>query len=244
MNVMSKPLSNNQIDKLGERLKAGDPGDEDVTMLSAYRNSFAEAANLVADKVRELSGLPVAIRSLKTTLSIVAKLKRDGVKQLSAMQDIGGCRVTVTNLIEQDELTVKLMSAFPDAKLYDRVAKPSHGYRAKHLVVKVYGRRIEIQVRTIAQHCWAQMSEMTADAYGQNLKYGVIPATHYPTLEAAMQFLLNALLDSSEASADADRRGVAPDLLLALHEEMLQRSVKHYEQNKSIIAKAKEFKLL
>lgn len=173
MSISLVSFSNNQIDKLGERLKAGSPSDEDLTMLSAYRNSFAEAANLVADKVRELSGLPVAIRSLKTTLSIVAKLKRDGVKQLSAMQDIGGCRVTVVNLADQNELTEKLMSAFPDAKLYDRVLRPSNGYRAKHLVVKAHSKRIEIQVRTFWQNQWALISERLADFYGQEIKYGM-----------------------------------------------------------------------
>ncbi len=166
-------FSNNQIDKLGERLKAGSPSDEDVTMLSSYRSSFFDAAKAVADTVREISGLEVTARSLKTTLSIVAKLKRDGVKQLSSMQDIGGCRVTVRNLTEQDELVEKLLKAYPDAKLYDRVAKPSHGYRAKHLVVKANERRIEIQVRTKLQHQWALLSEAIADVFGQNLKYGV-----------------------------------------------------------------------
>jgi putative GTP pyrophosphokinase len=168
----SPNLSNNQIDKLGERLKAGSPSDEDLDMLSAYRNSFAEPANTVANAVRELSGIKVAVRSLKTTLSIVAKLRRDGVKQLSAMQDIGGCRVTVDNLTMQDELVEKLMIAFSDAKLYDRVAKPSHGYRAKHLVVKLAGKRIEIQVRTVMQNNWALLSESLADQWGQNIKYG------------------------------------------------------------------------
>ncbi len=176
MKSASPNLSNNQIDKLGERLKTGSASDanfvEDVTMLSSYRNSFAEPAKAVADKVREVSGLEVTSRSLKTTLSIVAKLRRDGVKQLSAMQDIGGCRVTVGNLAAQNELTEKLMSVFPDAKLYDRVAKPSHGYRAKHLVVKVDGKRIEIQIRTRFQHLWALLSEDMADMFGQEIKYG------------------------------------------------------------------------
>jgi putative GTP pyrophosphokinase len=173
MTAVLKPFSNNQIDMLGERLKVGDPSDEDVTMLSAYRNSFYDAAKSVADTVREISGLEVTARPLKTTLSIVAKLKRDGVKQLSAMQDIGGCRVTVSNLTAQDDLIGKLMAAFPDAKLYDRVAKPSHGYRAKHLVVKVDGRRIEIQVRTYLQNHWALISERAADVFGQEIKYGL-----------------------------------------------------------------------
>jgi putative GTP pyrophosphokinase len=164
-------LSNNQIDKLGERLKLGSPSDEDLTTLSNYRNSFAAVANTVANVVREISRLEVTVRS-KSTKSIVEKLKRDGVKQLSSMQDIGGCRVTVSNLTEQDELVEKLLKAYPDAKLYDRVAKPSHGYRAKHLVVKQLGQRIEIQVRTTAQHEWALISESVADKFGQNIKYG------------------------------------------------------------------------
>jgi ppGpp synthetase/RelA/SpoT-type nucleotidyltranferase len=173
MDKLSQSLSNNQIDKLGERLKAGHPSDEDVVFLSAYRNSFYDSAKSVADKVRVISGLVVTTRALKTTLSIVAKLKRDGIKKLSAMQDIGGCRVTVSNLTEQNELTQKLPLAFPDAKLYDRVASPSHGYRAKHLVVKVNGRRIEIQIRTRLQNQWALISESVADLWGQEIKYGL-----------------------------------------------------------------------
>lgn len=211
MSDLLKPFSNNQIDKLGERLKAGNPSDEDLTMLSAYRNSFAEAANVVADKVRELSGLPVAIRSLKTTLSIVAKLKRDGVKQLSAMQDIGGCRVTVVNLSEQNELTAKLMSAFPEAKLYDRVAKPSHGYRAKHLVVKTRTRRIEIQVRTELQNYWALWSETASDAFGQQIKYG-----------SGDQEIQNLLLRASKAVALAEDEQIAitTDTFARLNEQL------------------------
>lgn len=184
---MTDLFSNNQIDKLGERLKAGSPSAEDLTMLSAYRNSFFDAAKAVADTVREISGLEVTARSLKTTLSIVAKLKRDGVKQLSSMQDIGGCRVTVSNLIEQDELVEKLMTAFPEAKLYDRVVKPSHGYRAKHLVIKIDGRRIEIQVRTRMQHQWALLSENAADLFGQEIKYGLGDANLLKLLDSFSQ---------------------------------------------------------
>lgn len=144
MKSIPRNISNNQIDKMGESLKLGDPSDEDVTMLSAYRGGFFDAAKAVADTVREISGLEVAARSLKATLAIVAKLKRDGVKQLTSMQDIEGCRVTVNGLTNQDELIAKLLSVFPNAKLHDRIAKPSHGYQAKHLVVKLLGRRIEI----------------------------------------------------------------------------------------------------
>ena len=219
-------LSNNQIDKLGERLKLGSPSDEDVTMLSTYRSSFFDAAKAVADTVREISGLEVTARSLKTTLSIVAKLKRDGVKQLSSMQDIGGCRVTVRNLTEQDELVEKLLKAYPDAKLYDRVAKPSHGYRAKHLVMKIEGRRIEIQVRTLLQHRWALLSEAGADAFGQNLKYGMLnevgsfPTTQKNLLTFLMKFS-DAIIKEEISNSDSDSDFLVLDeTLQAIHIEL------------------------
>lgn len=77
------------------------------------------------------------------------------------------------SLAAQNVLTGLLLNAFPDSKLYDRCAKPTHGYRAKHVVVRHLGKWIEIQVRTTGQHGWALLSEKLADIYRQDLKYGV-----------------------------------------------------------------------
>ena len=41
-----------------------------------------------------------------------------------------------------------------------------------HLIVKVNGFPLGIQVRSQLQHYWAQYSEMIADQRGQDLKYG------------------------------------------------------------------------
>jgi ppGpp synthetase/RelA/SpoT-type nucleotidyltranferase len=226
-------LSNNQIDRLGERLKAGSPSDADVEMLSSYRNSFADAAKSVADTVRAISGLEVTARSLKTTLSIVAKLKREGVRQLSVMQDIGGCRVTVSNLTEQNLLTEKLMIAFPDAKFYDRVAKPSHGYRAKHLVAKVEGRRIEIQIRTTVQHQWAMLSEAFADALGQNLKYGVVDEDSL--FQDKLQNMLSNLQDLATTIARSEQIGS----IARMDDEKLQAALNGYKDLKNSMAEFK-----
>lgn len=149
---------------MGERLKSGSLSPSDLTLLAAYRNGFALAAKAVFDVVSDLSGLLPAIRSEKTTLSVVAKLKREGIR-LSQMQDISGCRVTVESLAAQNMLTGSLLNAFPVSKLHDRCAKPTHGYRAKHVVVKHLGKWIEIQVRTTGQHGWALLSEKLADIY-------------------------------------------------------------------------------
>lgn len=181
-------LTNSQIDKLGERLKNGSRREADLTLLATYRNGFALPAKAVFDVVGDLSGLQATIRSEKTTLSVVAKLKREGIR-LSQMQDISGCRVTVESLATQDVLVVLLLESFGDAKLFDRCAKPTHGYRAKHVVVKHLGKWIEIQVRTTAQHGWALLSENAADLFHQDLKYGVGDETILEDLRAISMHL-------------------------------------------------------
>ena len=77
------------------------------------------------------------------------------------------------SLAAQNVLTENLLNAFPDSKLYDRCAKPTHGYRAKHVVVRQLGKWIEIQVGTTAQHGWALLSEKATDIFRQELKCGV-----------------------------------------------------------------------
>lgn len=88
------------------------------------------------------------------------------------MQDIAGCRVVVATRVEQRAHIDALMVRLADHKLIDRLAKPSHGYRALHLVVKLQGRWVEVQVRTELQHLWAQLCELLADRLGAEIKYG------------------------------------------------------------------------
>ncbi len=88
------------------------------------------------------------------------------------MQDIAGCRVVVTGTAEQLALLGILTSLYPDAAVFDRRSKPSHGYRAIHVVVPHGARWVEIQVRTLLQQRWAEFSEKLADHFGAGLKYG------------------------------------------------------------------------
>lgn len=64
------------------------------------------------------------------------------------------------------------MERFDEHKLVDRIIRPSHGYRAIHVVVRTEGRWVEIQVRTMLQHYWAQLCELLADRVGLAFKYG------------------------------------------------------------------------
>jgi len=168
-------LSRSQLDKLGERLKAGDVGIEDLRLLDEYRRSFAKAGDAVVQILRSEFGLLPTARPAKSTTAIVEKLLRQGTR-LSQMQDIAGCRAIVVDLARQEQLTRLLRVRFPDALIFDRIGRPSSGYRAVHFVVKEQERWVEIQVRTELQHLWAMLSEKAADKFGHGLKYGAGPS--------------------------------------------------------------------
>ena len=93
--------------------------------------------------------------------------------RLTQVQDIAGCRVIVSDILEQDRVVGSLLfGAFNDARIVDRREEPSYGYRAVHIVVEMFGKVVEIQVRTTFQHMWAEISEKYADLYGSDVKYG------------------------------------------------------------------------
>lgn len=171
---MQRSVSRTQVDRLGERLKRGPYPESDLRLLDDYRRSFGEAYEEV---IRVLHGLTLSPtgRPAKSTSSIVEKLKRESIR-LSQMQDIAGCRIIVPNITEQESLVRSLEQAFARASLVDRREKPSHGYRAVHVVATVSGRPIEIQVRTALQHLWAELSEKSSDVIDPAVKYGGGPA--------------------------------------------------------------------
>jgi putative GTP pyrophosphokinase len=165
-------LSRTQIDKLGDRLTQGDaPSADDLVALNAYELLFEVAQIAVVRRVRESTGLVPSVRPLKTSGSIVAKLRRQSTR-LSTIQDIAGCRLTVDDIREENSVTSRIQKAFASARIQDLRKTPHHGYRAVHIIVRADDRRVEIQVRTHLQHLWAQLSEKLADRLGPDVKYG------------------------------------------------------------------------
>lgn len=167
---MSLEPSKSQVDRLGERLREGSPTREDLQALELYKHSFGSAYELVLEKLRQRA-LSVKGRPEKSTLSIVAKLRREKMR-LSRMQDITGCRVIVNDIIEQNSLAEELKRDFSKAVFKDRRVATSHGYRAVHIIVKVLGRPVEIQLRTSLQQLWAEISERASDSVDPTIKYG------------------------------------------------------------------------
>jgi ppGpp synthetase/RelA/SpoT-type nucleotidyltranferase len=172
--MAGEALSKSQADKIGEDLRHGEMTAQLIERLSGYRNQLVENAGTAADVIRSLTLYPVTPREGKSTGSIVAKLRRQPVA-LSRMQDIVGCRIVVDTIVEQDALALRIATRFHDARIVDRRAEPSFGYRAVHLILRWNSHPYEVQVRTRLQHAWAQTVERLSDRLYPNLKYGEGP---------------------------------------------------------------------
>lgn len=174
--------SKSEIDRLGVRLRES-VSPHDLRLLDTYRLSFASAYEEVLQAIKTTTGIDVSGRPAKSTTAIVDKLSRESIR-LSQMQDIAGCRIVVADMENQNTLAAKLSALFIDAVTSDRREKPSHGYRAIHIIVHHADRTVEIQVRTQLQHLWAEHSEKLADKFGIAVKYGGGPEDIRQRLEA------------------------------------------------------------
>jgi putative GTP pyrophosphokinase len=98
-------------------------------------------------------------------------LRRESIR-LTQIQDIAGCRLIVSDIAEQERVVQSLNSLFEHTTVIDRRQRPSHGYRAVHVLAGCQGKLIEIQVRTSLQHLWAELSEKLSDVVDSAIKYG------------------------------------------------------------------------
>jgi hypothetical protein len=114
-------------------------------------------------------------------------------------------------------------------RLIDRRVKASHGYRAVHLVVSSEGKLVEIQVRTMFQHTWAELCEKMSDKIDRDIKYGGGPEGLRSSLQTLSDGLLRGELAEAkiliglghshvEAAAESDARPDLKDHLLELAE--------------------------
>jgi putative GTP pyrophosphokinase len=168
---MINSLSKSQIDHFGNRLREKKISEEDLKLLDEYRRSFGKAYETVVADIRQRLNLEPTGRPAKSTSSIIEKLKRESIR-LTQIQDIAGCRIVLSNLTEQDRVVKSLIGLFPRSRIVDRRKKPSHGYRAVHVIADFENFPIEIQIRTTLQHLWAELSEKLSDSYDPAIKYG------------------------------------------------------------------------
>jgi hypothetical protein len=245
---MPRPVSGNQLRQLGKRLaRPGPVSDADYELLEQLAGFYQGVTSAVVNRLQEM-GLENTTRSFKSTGTIADKLRRTHLS-LGEIQDLAGTRIVIDGgRLYQDRIVARIMEAFSDCpkppRCDDRRQKPSHGYRAVHVIVYEGGAPMEIQVRTKLQDTWAQMSEKLGDIWGRGIRYGEgpdepdapsLPVPRAPTRrEVAGELQMFAedidmveTLEANEAGLrermvrlDPANRGDVPELLRGLTEEL------------------------
>ena len=205
---MPLPTSREQIRKLGERLASGGlVSDSDLRALEELVICHMTALELARPRLEGLAenigvqAVHIAHRA-KTTTTIIEKLRRQGGMSLARMQDLAGIRVVGDfGLADQDRLAAAIQRRFPadprPAKIVDRRAMPSHGYRAVHVIVSVDEITIEIQIRTLMQHIWADLMERLADRLGRQIRYGEPPVPPAGMSQENAQAIVDGMMGMS-----------------------------------------------
>ncbi|XVU27444.1 hypothetical protein ACQPZJ_10520 [Actinoplanes sp. CA-054009] len=114
---------------------------------------------------------------LKTTQTLVDKLRRTTGLTIRGIHDIAGARIVLDGgRWKQDQVVARIVEAFPatdkEPRVLDRRHEPSFGYRAVHVVLFMGRLPVEVQVRTDLQHRWAEVVENLGDRWGRGLRYG------------------------------------------------------------------------
>ena len=208
--------SRKAVDRAGEM--ARDYWAATLLLSPVVEDAFTVAWTFRAEFQRPLTKVVMGLRSfthteevaafvaqrLKRMPTILDKLTRHPMMKLSRMQDIGGCRVIVeAGRYDQIDL-IRARMVLRDWKIieeYDYVTAPKpSGYRAIHVVVRRDDRLIEIQLRTAAQHRWAETVERLGSQTGFDLKDGDGPKELLLYLERAGYG--TALMEAGETLPD------------------------------------------
>ena len=216
-------LSNGEINRLGDRLRVSSvPDSVDLELLQTLRRDYDAALREAQARIAvELDGLAVPTSRLKTVQTLVGKLRREVHMNLSQVQDVAGLRIVrEMGVAEQSDLATRIAGLFDESKIIDRRTKPSFGYRAVHIIVKIDGLPVEVQVRTALQDRWAQIVERTADHWGRQIRYGQPPEQpNEPVGAVDRAFIvelirrLSPLIEGSEQASSGEATQSAGDPL-------------------------------
>jgi len=154
------------------------PTDEDLDLFLQVARHCQDVLGGVQTQLAGL-GYEGPTPRVKTTGTLVDKLRREHPMRLSQVQDLAGARVVVAGRFEQVAAVAAIINLLTSqghrSKLSDRLARPMHGYRAMHILVCIDQVNVEIQVRTRLQDSWALVVEDLADIWGRGIRYGDEP---------------------------------------------------------------------
>ena len=168
-------ISNSRLNRLGDSIRDGTLSPEDREVLAEMRLTWGRVRRHVLDLLEEYVG--VSAVEITTRIKNIDTL-RDKLHRLhgglSGMRDIVGLRVVVPGpRANQMSITNAILALFPDSapRVISRIDDPRAGYRAIHIEIRVDAVRVEIQVRTVEQHEWANAMERFADKSGRDARY-------------------------------------------------------------------------
>jgi putative GTP pyrophosphokinase len=169
----------------GQEILDGWDGNELVDAMYAvtwWKQQHAHPLSMVAANLRyhvakeegAIDGRLDVAQRLKKRDTIIDKLNRYPKMKLTRMHDIGGVRATLPTLPCLYAVSRRLRKTWTMAgSPRDYIAEPkSSGYRAIHHEVRRGGKVIEVQLRTIRQHAWANQVEDDGRSLGTGYKFG------------------------------------------------------------------------
>ena len=164
-------LSNKYLNKIGERVRSYSNTEQDLADLMTYRDTYFkslfELSSLIKKKIEDTTPYLLTGR-LKRQKSIIRKLRRTENKNmdLTRIADLAGLRMIVNNRDNQDSIFKFIKKNFEIVKEFD-YRNEKQNYRSIHIHARhLDGKIIEIQIRTLAQHTWADESE----SFGEQVK--------------------------------------------------------------------------
>ena len=165
-------ISNKQLNKIGEKIKSSSFSEEDLDIVINYRDTFIktlfELSSLLKDNIMEINIPYLLTGRLKRKKSIIRKLKREENKNmdLTRIADLAGLRIIVENRKDQETLFKAIKNKFDIIKEFD-YRNSEQNYKSIHIHTRhTDGKIIEVQIRTIPQHTWADESE----SFGEQVK--------------------------------------------------------------------------
>ncbi len=187
-------FSRNAISRAGEILitsSSEDDVDEALKIINQWRSHHLHPLRVMKNRLIKMCEksqiVPYLVsQRLKRLSSIEYKLDLNSEMRLGGMQDIGGYRAVLKDVKDLHGLRSIIESSKQKHKLEkinDYVSNPKEsGYRSIHFVYKYSSRvqrydglRIELQIRTKLQHCWATAVETAGLITNTSLKSSMGP---------------------------------------------------------------------
>lgn len=189
MASISQP-SNGDYKKLSKRIREkrqskSEIDPDDYQMLQDLRMTYKEPLSVIFPCINRLAHKSdrnsVCTYRIKRIESIISKLERKPTMQVNLMADIAGCRCIMTTMKDAMDLLERMKKyaakpnhVFEIVKVDDYIKEPQDsGYKSihVHIALKTMKKKVvEVQIRTLEQHNWATLVEISDLVYNSKLK--------------------------------------------------------------------------